>query len=501
MPELPEVETVKKMLEPDLVGKTFSRPIIYVKRAISGPIETYQNGVEGRKVTSLSRRGKYLLIHLDNQTKLLFHLRMEGKLFVVKKAPEENHLSLYLPFQGEEGGLAFFDTRKFGISYLLKEEDEGPLSKLGPEPSEIKDPNYLYRKYKRSSLPIKELLLDQSIMAGLGNIYANEVLFASSLSPFLPGKKLKKEDCAVLLKNAQKILEEAIEFNGSTIRTYHPASGRDGSFQNFLKVYSHEGEECPRCHKAKIEKLFVGGRGTEYCPYCQHTGISLGITGKIASGKSLATKYFSQCGFVTFSCDEEVHKLYQEEKFLKELKKKFPYVFAIDEEKKQDLLKKDPAFLSLDQVWNEKGEEETAKKIALTYPSLFTSAIDKGVITKLLSASPSFRHHYESFVYAALKEKINDFLIANNGKNKALEIPLLFESHFDKLVTYKVGVETTRQVAHLKERGEKASRTSFNKLNSYDKHRHELDFILHTDGPKRELKKQVKELVKKLAER
>ena len=456
MPELPEVETVKKMLEPDLVGKVFARPKVFVKRAIGNPLEEYCSGVEGRKVLSLSRRGKYLLLHLDEDKKLLFHFRMEGKLYIVSKEPEPRHLSIYLPFQGEQGGLAFFDTRKFGISILLNENEDGPLSKLGPEPWGIQNSSYLYTRFHRSEKPIKELLLDQTLISGIGNIYANEILFASSVSPFKPGKKITKEEAERILENAKKILADAISHHGSTIRSYHPSADSEGEFQNILKVYGKQGEECPRCHKTKIEKLFLGGRGTEFCPHCQHTGISLGITGKIASGKSLATKYFGQCGFVTFSCDEEVHKLYQDEAFLKVLKAKFPVIF--------------------------------------------TPALDKGKITSLLQNDSTFRRRYETFLYAKLRERINDFLIANDGKNKALEIPLLFESRFDKLVTYKVGVETTRQKAHLKERGEKADHASFNRLNSYDKHRNQLDFILHTDGPKKELKHQVKELIEKLAD-
>lgn len=454
MPELPEVESVKRALEPGLVGKRFGRPKIYWHRLVQTEEEEYIQGVEGKTVTSLSRKGKYLLIHLDNGYKLLFHLRMEGKLYIVNKEPEPIHLSMYVPFENASGGLAFFDTRKFGVSYYLKEEEEGPLSKLGPEPWEIQNSEYLYRKYHRSSKTIKELLLDQTIMCGLGNIYADEVLFASEISPFLPGNKITKEQAEILLTNSIDILNKAISYNGSTIRTYHPSADSEGEFQNLLKVYGHQGKECPRCHKAKIEKLFDSGRGTEYCPLCQNTGISLGITGKIASGKSLALKYFGQAGFITFSCDEEIHKLYADEAFLAKLKKVFPQVF--------------------------------------------TPELDKPKITSLLKEDRAFRRKYQNYLYSILRERINEFLLLNNGKNKAVEVPLLFDAHFDKLFTYTVGVETDRQKQHLKARGEDASRADFNKLNSYDKHRHQLDYILVNDGTKTELKKKVKALAAEL---
>lgn len=454
MPELPEVETVKRELKPLLEGKRLDTPIIYWKKAVHSPLEEYQTALKGKTITSVERRGKYILFYLDDGHKLLFHLRMEGKLYVVKKENHSlSHLSLFLPFMDTAEGLAFYDTRKFGVTYYLRNDEEGPLDKVGLEPYDIKDSNYLYQKYHSSSKMLKELLLDQSIMSGLGNIYANEVLYACKLSPFLSGKKTTKENCDHILKESIRILDTAIEHNGSTIRTYHAKDGMPGEFQNFLQVYSKHNKECPICHH-KIEKRFVSGRGTEYCPVCQNTGLTIAITGKIASGKSLAVHYFGKEGFLTWSADECVHELYSDKTFLKELKEKFPIVF--------------------------------------------TPELDKKKIATLLSSDKVFKRKYLSLIFSKVKEKANSFIIHHNNKDKVLELPVLFDAHMQHDFSIIVGVETTRQIQHLKERGEDASRATFNKLNSYDKHHHEIDYILHTDGKKSELHAQVKELIKKL---
>lgn len=453
MPELPEVETVKRTLEKRLIGKVLLRPKIYYKPLIKTPLAEYETQLEGRKIIGLGRRGKFLLIYLDNDHHLLFHLRMEGKLFVVdKERHSKEHLSLFIPFKDSEEGLAFYDVRKFGVSYYLQNGDDGPVSNLGPEPFEIKDAKYLLDRYSNSHKPIKELLLDQTIMSGLGNIYADEVCFASLISPFMPGDKLTLKDAEAILKSSVSILNLAIENQGSTVRSYKASQDVEGSFQNFLKVYSREGKTCLRCHEFKIQKTKLSGRGTSFCPKCQHTGIAIGITGKIATGKSLVTSYFKKLGYVTFSADEEVKKLYQDEDFLLKLKEKFP--------------------------------------------SIFTPTLNKETLSEKLISDKQFKRNYQNFLYPIIRENVRKFLIAYDGKNKAVEVPLLFESHIDKEMTFLLGTESHKQSEHLKERGEKAIdvKLKFNDLNSYDKNRHKLDFIIVTDGTKKDLFERVKEI-------
>ena len=172
MPELPEVETVKRELEKEILNKTFLKPKIFFKKLIQTDLDEYIKEIENKKIISLSRKGKFLLIHLNNDHKIVFHLRMEGKLFVVNKNNySTKHLSMLIPFT-DDNALAFYDTRKFGVSYYLKETDLGPLIKLGLEPEQITNPKIIYDKVHNLKSCIKEILLDQSIIAGLGNIYA-----------------------------------------------------------------------------------------------------------------------------------------------------------------------------------------------------------------------------------------------------------------------------------------------------------------------------------------
>ncbi|MFA6829197.1 MAG: DNA-formamidopyrimidine glycosylase [Bacilli bacterium] len=454
MPELPEVETVRRQLTSQLIGKTFLEPIVYYSGMIKTPINEYVSGLTGRKVTSIDRKGKFLIFNLDNDYRIIFHLRMEGKLFIVDKNNHSpSHLSLFIPFENDNNGLAFYDVRKFGVTYYLPKDDEGPLEKLGKEPFDIDDPKYLLSHYQKTNKPIKEMLLDQTIMSGLGNIYADEVCFACRISPFMKANQLTEKNCEDILTNSRLILNKSIENQGSTVRSYKASAHVSGSFQNFLKVYSQDGKECSVCHKVKIEKRKLSGRGTSYCPYCQKTGISLGITGKIASGKSQVTKYFKDEGYVTFSADECVHELYSNPLFLKELEKEFPMIFS---------------------------------------PSL-----DKRIISDLLINDSVFKRKYETFIHSKVKEKANQFIIENDGKNKALEIPLLFKAKMENFFTYIIGCETNNQIEHLLQRGEKEieKKLAFNNLNNYDKNRHKLDYIIKTDSTLEDLRSKVKSIV------
>ena len=453
MPELPEVETVKRTLEQKLIGKTFGGPLIYYAPLIKTDIQEFQTSLPNVTITSLSRRGKFLIIHLNNNHQIFFHLRMEGKLFIVNKENyTTNHLSLFIPFQNDKEGLAFYDVRRFGVCYYLSEGDNKPLDKLGPEPFEITNSQYLYSKFQKSSKPIKEILLDQSIMSGLGNIYADEVCFASNISPFKIGKKITLNETETILKESKRILSLAIENKGSTVRTYKASESVHGEFQDFLKVYSREGKKCLRCKIFKIQKTKLNGRGTSFCPKCQHTGIAIGITGKIATGKSLVTSYFAKLGYVTFSCDEYVKKLYSSSVFLKQLEKRFSQIF--------------------------------------------TPTLNKQLLSELLLNDKQFKRNYQNFLYPIIRNKVRDFIIKNDGFNKAIEVPLLFESRIDKEMTFLLGTESNKQAEHLKERDETKieEKLLFNNLNSYDKNRHKLYFIIKTDGNKNELYEKVKQI-------
>ncbi len=453
MPELPEVETVKRQLEKKVVGKVFSAPVLYVQKRVQSDLSSFQEGIEGKKILSLTRKGKYLIFHLSEKKKLIFHLRREGKLYLAEKERHSlSHLSLFLPFRDDDRGLAFYDVRKFGVVYYLKEEEEGPLSQLGKEPFEINDTEELYSLIHPKKKRIKEILLDQSIRCGIGNIYADEICFYAKVAPFKKGCELTEEEVSLLLEGAKKILSSAIEANGSTVRTYRASQEVKGGYQEQLLAYGREGKKCLVCQKAEIRKRSLSGRGTCFCPRCQKCGLLVAVTGKIASGKSLATSYFAKHGFLTLSCDEIVHRLYQDEKELKQLKKRFPVIF--------------------------------------------TPSLDKSRITSLLSGCPSFKRSYLAYINHLVRNKINDFVNQNYDQDMAVEVPLLFDSHREDLFQYLVGIETTKQLKHLKERGENASRMAFNGLNSYDKHRNELDYILTSDGTKKQLEEKVVAVIK-----
>jgi|LAHS01.1.fsa_nt_gb formamidopyrimidine-DNA glycosylase len=457
MPELPEVETVRRELEKTLVGKVFARPQVFYKPLVKTDYQSYLKGLEHSQVLRVSRKGKYLSFHLSNQHQVLFHLRMEGKLFVVdQKQHSTSHLSLYIPFENDSQALAFYDVRKFGVSYYLAENELGPLAKLGKEPSEIKDPNEVYALFHASAKPLKELLMDQTLMSGIGNIYADEICFASRLSPFKKGKDLSLEDCQTILKNSQQILATAIANHGSMVRSYRASQEVSGSYQENLASYGKEGQLCETCKTFRIAKVQQGGRGTCYCPKCQSTGLTVAVTGKIGSGKSLVLSYFQEDGYLTFSADECVHRLYKDKVFLAKLRKAFPSVVG--------------------------------------------GRLRKKALTLKLVKDARFRRAYTTFINHAVIDKAYQFIIDHDGQNKALEVPLLFESGLDQAASYLVGVETTRQKEHLEERGDKniESRMAFNKLNSYDKNRYRLDTILTTDGTKEELKAKVDKLVNQL---
>ena len=454
MPELPEVETVKEELKKHILGKVLDKPKVFYTPVIKTDLKTYQNDMVGKKILSITREGKFIIFHLSDKKKIIFHLRMEGKLFVVDKNEyDKNHLSLLFPFKNDEEGLAFYDVRKFGVTYYLDEDEKGPLEKLGKEPFDIKDSSYLYERYKKSNKPVKELLLDQSIMCGLGNIYADEVLFASKISPFKLGKNLNKEECEDILKSSIDILNVAIKNKGSTIRTYKASQHVKGSYQKFLKVYSHENQICSCCNSYYIKKRKLDGRGTSYCSKCQHSGYCICLTGKIAAGKSEALKILKDEGFKIFSADEIIRDFYQDKKFLKELKYKFPDVF------------------------NDKG-------------------IDKELIYKKLFADKKFESQYLNVIYSSLKEKINEFIIINDGFKKAVEVPRVFDAKMEKLFDFIIGIESVNQKENLFKREKSIKRLSFNDMNSYDEHIDDLTYIIHNDHKLEDLKIEVKKMVK-----
>jgi len=273
MPELPEVETVRNVLKLWVNGRTIKSSDIYYERVLENiAFSEFKDKIVNQKIHDIDRIGKHLIFVLDDYV-LLSHLRMEGKYYLVEnnELDEKQNKHKIISFTLDDNKtLLYHDVRKFGKMKLLDKKDylkDETLAKLGKEPF-IMDKKELYEKIKNSNKPIKELILDQTVMAGLGNIYADEVLFLSKLNPLKKGKEISLNKCQTIIDNSVVVLNKAIEAGGSTIRTYHSGNNVDGRFQNELNVYGKKGEKCPVCSSA-IEKKVVGGRGTHYCPKCQ----------------------------------------------------------------------------------------------------------------------------------------------------------------------------------------------------------------------------------------
>lgn len=270
MPELPEVETVKETLKRQILHRKIIGVRMYYPKLIEYPTSTeFETRIIGETIQNMHRRGKWILFELDHYY-LLSHLRMEGKYFIRSKQEEVGkHEHIVFEFDnGEE--LRYQDTRKFGRMHLIEKENietQKPLSELGLEPWDKKlTPDYLMKIYAKKKLPIKTVLLDQSIVVGIGNIYADEILFLSRLNPYIKACDLTMEDCKHVIYHTKKTLERAIKMGGTTIRSYTSSEGVHGRFQH--ELYVHGKEQCPECHN-EIVKVRIGGRGTYYCECCQ----------------------------------------------------------------------------------------------------------------------------------------------------------------------------------------------------------------------------------------
>ena len=268
MPELPEVETVKEALKKEVLNKKILSASIYWDNIIVSPtIKEFEKQIKNQSIINIERYGKWLMFELTDYY-LLSHLRMEGKYFIRnRKDPKEKHQHVF--FHLEDGtDLRYADTRKFGKMYLIEKEEVfkvKPLKDLGLEPWDKKlTVDYLKKHFHRK--PIKTELLDQSIITGIGNIYADEILFLSKINPKTLATRLKNQDYENIIKNTKKILEEAIKKGGTTVKSYTSSEGVHGRFQSNLLV--HTKEKCQTC-KGKITKITVGGRGTYYCENCQ----------------------------------------------------------------------------------------------------------------------------------------------------------------------------------------------------------------------------------------
>lgn len=272
MPELPEVETVKNSLKELVLNKKILSVDIYYDKIIKNISNLeFKESLINEHFREIKRKGKYLIFILDNYI-LISHLRMEGKYFLKRNEERTKHEHIIFNLENNET-LRYNDTRKFGVMYLYKttcvEEVEKltPLNVLGLEPFDEKlTVSYLKEKWSKCKKPIKTSLLDQSVICGLGNIYADEVCFMVKINPLEVSNTLSNEDLQKIIVCSKDVLTKAISLGGTTIKSFVNSHAATGLFQNELLV--HTKEVCPICSD-KIKKIFVGGRGTYFCPNCQ----------------------------------------------------------------------------------------------------------------------------------------------------------------------------------------------------------------------------------------
>ena len=272
MPEKPEVINVVYSLKPKLLGKTITQCNVYWDNIIAMPaVDEFKRMIIGQTINDIKTRGKFIVMLLDDYS-LLVHLRMEGKFMFRKQGDiisRHEHVEFILD---DNISFRFHDVRKFGKMYLISKDKTyniKPLCDLGFEYDDKKlNKDYLYECIHNKKLPIKTVLLDQSIICGIGNIYDDEILFLSGIDPKRRACDVSKDECQLIIDNCRIILNRAIKKGGTTIKSFTSSEGVHGLFQNELLVHGKAFSKCSNC-SSPILKIKVGGRGTYYCPKCQ----------------------------------------------------------------------------------------------------------------------------------------------------------------------------------------------------------------------------------------
>jgi len=438
MPELPEVETIRTVLESWTKERKVSTIKLLYPRIVANSTELVLNEkLAGNTIEKIERRGKYLIFVFADFV-IVSHLRMEGKYYlghypnsIFQEGYEYDPLNakndkffkhVHVIFELDNGSiLMYHDSRKFGRMFLLEKENyrnEYPINSLGFEPFELDNGQYLFDKFQKLKVTIKQALLMQDIMCGLGNIYVDEVLFDTKISPLEKANNISLEQCDLLVKSSVKVLNKAIYLGGSTIKSYHPGNDVDGRFQNELMVYGHENERCSVCG-TMILKTIVGTRGTHYCPYCQQKNIRnqirvIGVTGLIGSGKSSICQIFAENGYLHVDADSIAKKIMN---------------------KDQD------GYLAV--------VKEFGSSILDT-----NGNIDRALLRKIIIVDDSKLQLLNNIIHPLVVHEMSNIIKNNKGKI-VLDVPLLYESNSDKLCDAVVFVNCNSKVrkSRLIERG------------------------------------------------
>jgi formamidopyrimidine-DNA glycosylase len=271
VPELPEVETVRRGIDPYVVGRSIERVVVRDARLRWPVSPSLPRKLKGRRIASTSRRGKYLLLHLDNGDRVLVHLGMTGNFLLLRRGHpviKHDHVDLEL---SDGQLLRFHDPRRFGAVLLwpAKDQQHKLLEGMGPEPfSDEFDGDYLFEQSRGRSAAVKSFVMDGRIVVGAGNIYATEALFRAGLRPSRAAGKLTRAQCERLAAEIRAVLGEAIVKGGTTLRDFAAADGAPGYFEQELRVYDRAGSPCGVCG-SKILRMVIGQRSSFYCPRCQ----------------------------------------------------------------------------------------------------------------------------------------------------------------------------------------------------------------------------------------
>ena len=269
MPELPEVETIRRDLLPSILGKTFVGVRLNWPRMVQIPSpQAFEQRLKGKTIAELDRRGKYLIFRLSSGESFILHFRMSGSLLLDSREQADPHYRAI--FRLDDGArLYFHDPRKLGVAWLVEDENQ-VIGKLGPD---ALDPGLTAEAFatgaKKHAAPIKAVLLDQGFIAGVGNMYADEALFAARIHPTKKAASLADEELTRLFHQLRRILEEAIGCCGASINDYRRPDGQPGTAQFVFKVAHRLGAPCPTC-TTPIQRITVRQRGSYFCPNCQH---------------------------------------------------------------------------------------------------------------------------------------------------------------------------------------------------------------------------------------
>ena len=459
MPELPEVETIKNTLIPIVKDRKILKVDILRDSLVHSDCSLFKQKLINQTFLNVSRKGKYLFFHLTNNCVIICHFAMEGRFYIFKEN-EKNSFFARVVFHLDDGRkLVYDDSRCFGHLKLTDEDNyllDKEIISLGPEPFDIKDVNFLFEECKNTTIPIKTSIMTQSLISGIGNIYADETLYACNINPLTPSNKISIEQWQNIIENSKRILTKAISLGGSTIKSYESTNGVHGRFQINLEAYGRYGQNCPKCG-TPFRFIKVGGRGTTYCPVCQkkiNNPLRVAIVGKIASGKSMVLSEFSKYDCFTISSDEIVTILY--------------------------------------------GVNDVIDNINEILNVRFHDYIDKKVLREYLLEHPEKKQELEEYVHPLVYKYMEKVFKASKKEILIAEVPLLFESGKENIFDYIIYVDTNDDIRlkRLQERNPNSNTQLKAIYNSktLDKNKEKADFIIENNGNLLALGEKVEEV-------